>query len=381
MKLYELTQLPFKERFKFVNDLVDSRTELSYDEKIVIDIFSDTNEWFQKSTNQIEPNLFYKLKDPKSELPSFFETIYGIMEKSIIEKLPKNERQRIFDESKEEWCIHYPDFNKISEIMSEFNRNEMLIEFRKNSPPSFIRERAVEIYKKCLSYKARLKNHKIDQLGYSYTPGPYCIDYNKVKLFTIEYADWGRKASSLWNQINSLRDQYTSLYAYDDWNRYVKHSAVLKEKKDKIEKLQEDTLSLLNSGKEMLLKHDEVISAEYKTNSIEMSLYEREIEIANLYEGADSSDEEYCYVYTLECELFVFYVGITGNPRERFEQHIRGAFSDESHLFKSKFIQKYHNEVKQKIVFEGIRRECKQFEKNYIATYSPLGNMTEGGEG
>lgn len=381
MKLYELTQLPFRERFKFVNDLVESRTELSYDEKIVNDIFCETIEWFQKSTNQKEPNLISKLKDPKAEIPSVFEVIYGIKEKSIIEKLPINERLRIFEESKKEWCIRFPDFNKISEIMSEFNKNEMLIEFRKQSPPSFISGKAGEIYKKCLSYKVKLKNHKIDKLGYSYTPGPYCIDYNNVNLFTSEYGEWGRKAANLWNQVYSLREKYTSLYAYDDWNRYVKHSAVLKAKKDEIQKLHEDTLLLLNAGKEMLLKHDKAISEEYNTNAIEMSLYEREIEIALMKDVNDVSDEEYCYVYTLECELFVFYVGITSNPRERFEQHIRGAFSDESHLFKSKFIQKYHNEVKQKIVFQGIRRECKEFEKNYIATHNPLGNMTEGGEG
>jgi len=84
---------------------------------------------------------------------------------------------------------------------------------------------------------------------------------------------------------------------------------------------------------------------------------------------------------TLECKLFVFYVGIAADPKERFEQHIRGAFSHEVHLFKSKFIQKFHNEVKHNIVFEGTRRECKQFERNYIAENEPLGNMTEGGEG
>ncbi len=83
----------------------------------------------------------------------------------------------------------------------------------------------------------------------------------------------------------------------------------------------------------------------------------------------------------MECELFVFYVGIAAVPKERFEQHIRGAFGDEAHLFKSKFIQKYHKEVKQNIIYEGIRRECKKFEKDYIGDFLPLGNMTEGGEG
>ncbi|MBA4153959.1 GIY-YIG nuclease family protein [Flavobacterium sp.] len=381
MKLYELSQLPFKERFKFVNDLLESNTELSTDEKLVIDIFEATNEWFQKPTNQCEPNLISKLKDEKWGLPPFFETIYEIQEKYLIEKLSKNERQRIFDECKETWCLYYPDFYRISEIMLEFNTNEMLVEFRKHSPPSFIRERASEVYKKCLSYKVKLKNHKIDNLGYSYTPGSYCIDFSKVILFTNEYADWGQKASYFWNKIYSLQDKYNSLYAYEDWKRYIKHSEVLKEKKEEIQKLHDDTLTLLNAGNEMVLKHNKAITEEYNTNAFEMSIYERELEIALTCDVNNASEEEYCYVYTLECELFVFYVGIAGSPRERFEQHIRGAFSNESNLFKSKFIQKFHSEVKQKIIYEGTRRDCKKFEREYISKYNPLGNMTEGGEG
>jgi hypothetical protein len=117
MKLYELSLLPFKERFKFVNELKESNPELSADVQIVIDVFEDTNQWFQKSTNSSDTNLISKLQAPKAELPKHFELIYEIMEKSIIKKLSENERQRIFDESKEAWCLHYPDFKKISEIM------------------------------------------------------------------------------------------------------------------------------------------------------------------------------------------------------------------------------------------------------------------------
>ena len=138
---------------------------------------------------------------------------------------------------------------------------------------------------------------------------------------------------------------------------------------------------IINCRKELVTKLDEAITLEYETNATEMSLYERELEILQINEGESPADEEYCYVYTLECELFVFYVGIAADPKERFEQHIRGAFSDEAHLFKSKFIQKYHNEVKQNIVYQGTRRECKKFEKDFIAEFIPLGNMTEGGEG
>ena len=381
MKLFELSQLPFKERFKLVNDLFKSNTELSPDVILVKEIFDDTIEWYQKSSNLSDPNVISKLQDPKAELPKYFESTYEIKEKFKIEKLPNNERQRIFDESKEAWRLHYPEFKRISEIMLKFKSDEMLIEFQRHSPPSFIRETASEVYKKCLSYKGKLKNHKIDNLGYTYTPGPYCISYAKVKEFTDEYGDWGRKASYIWNEIYSLRDKYNSLYAYNDWVFVIKHPKVLKERADNIQKLQDDALLLLNTGKQMILKHDEAITLEYNTNSKEISYYERELEILQMSEAESANDAEYCFVYTLECDLLVFYVGIAANPKERFEQHIRGAFSDEAHLFKSKFIQKYHNEIKQKIIFEGTRRECRRVEKDYIAEFNPLGNMTVGGEG
>jgi len=382
MKLYELSQLPFKERFKFVNDLKESNMQLlPVDVKIVIDIFEDTNQWFQKPSNLNDPNLIAKLQDTVAELPKYFESVYEINEKYLIEKLPINERQRIFDESKEAWRLHFPDFKRISEIMLKFKSDEMLIEFQKHSPPSFISEKAGEVYKKCLSFKVKLKSHKIKYLGYSYTPEPYCINYFKVKLFLDEYANWGQKASYIWREISSLRDKYNSLYAYSDWLFDIKHSKVLKERADNIQKLQDDALSLLNAGKEMILRHDEAITLEYNTGSTTMSLYERELEILQINEGDSANDEEYCYVYILECELCVFYVGIAANPRERLEQHIRGAFSDEAHLFKSKFIQKYHKAVEHKVIYEGIRRDCKKFERDYIAIHNPLGNMTVGGEG
>lgn len=390
MTLYELSQLPFKERFKFVNVLKESNMELPADVKIVIDIFEDTNEWFQKPSNQSDPNLIFKLKDKKAELPSFFETIYEIKEKYKIEKLSKEERQRIFDQSKAAWCLHYPDFNRISEIMKNFVTNEFLIEYGKHSPPKFIHDRAIEVYKKSISFKVKFTRKTISPLNQNpntlhihYFPhsSAFCINVDTVKFFLKEYQEWNLKMYNLWNRIYSLKNQFYSLYAYEDWKRYIKNSAVLKEKADEIQKMYDDALLLLNAGTEIIRKHDEAVTLEYETNATEMSMYERELEIFRISEGESAADEEYCYVYTLECELFVFYVGIAANPRERFEQHIRGAYSDEAHLFKSKFIQKFHKEVKQKIVFEGIRRECKKFEKEYIATYSPLGNMTEGGEG
>jgi hypothetical protein len=389
MRLYKLSQLQFKERFKFVEELKESDTELPPDVKIVKEIFDDTIEWFKKQPNPSDPNLITKLKDTKVELPSIFETIYEIMEKSKIEKLPTNERSRIFTESKEGWKELYSDFGRISNIMEYYKTNEMLIEYAKKSPPTFIHDEAIAVYKKCISFKVKFSKKIVSHLIQNpntlhihyYNGRIYCIKEDKVKDFLKEYQEWNLKMCNLWNTIYSLKDKFYSLYAYEDWKWYIKHNNLLKGKADEIQKIQDDALSLLIVGKEIVLKHDNVITTEYETNAYEMSLYERELEIMQLSEGESAADEEYCYVYTLECELFVFYVGIAANPKERFEQHIRGAFSDEAHLFKSKFIQKYHKEVKQNLVYEGIRSECKKFEKEYISKFRPLGNMTEGGEG
>lgn len=389
MKLYELSQLPFKERFKLVNDLIESNSELPPDVKIVKDIFENTITWFQKPTNQTDQNLISKLKDSKVELPAFFETIYEIKEKSVIKELPSNERQRIFDNSKESWCLHYHEFKRISDLMENYKTNEMLVAYGQHSPPAFIHDKTIEVYKKCISFKVKLTKKVLsplrihpDQTDMWCHYVDYCIDKNIVKAFLKEYQKWNLKINNLWNEIYYLKQDFFFNTGYKlPWDFYIKNSYLLKGKADEIQKTQEELLSLLISGVELVSKIDEVITLEYETNATEMSLYERELEILQISEGESAANEEYCYVYTLECELFVFYVGIAADPKGRFEQHIRGAFSDEAHLFKSKFIQKYHNEVKQKIVYEGIRKECKKFEREYISQFCPLGNMTEGGEG
>jgi len=274
--------------------------------------------------------------------------------------------------------------------MEDFNTNEMLIQYYNHCPPAFLHDRAIEIYKKCISFKVKLtkkvlsilKEHpKNPEWCYYYVN--YCIDENIVKTFIKEYQRSKNEIHLLWNQMYYLKGDFFNNSGYDrtSWESYIKYPKSLKQKADEVEKMHETILSFLNAGKVLLDKHDNIISLEYKSAAKEMSLYERELEILEQYEGSYQNDEEYCYVYTLECELFVFYVGIAADPSERYEQHIRGAFSDEAHLFKSKFIQKYHHELKQNIVFEGTRRECKMFEKNYIAEHNPLGNMTLGGEG
>ncbi len=389
MKLYELSKLPHRQRFKYVHDLMQSNSEPHPNIKIVNDIFNETIAWFQKPTNQTDHDVISKLKDPTGELPSFFDTIYEIQEKSVIKNLTRTESQRIFDELKGSWCLHFPEFKRISDLMENYKTNEMLVEYGRHSPPEFIHDKAIEVYKKCISFKVKLTKKVLsplrdhpDQTEMWCHYVDYCIDKNLVKSFLKDYQKWNLKIHNLWNEIYYLKQDFFFNTGYKlPWDFYIKNNNLLKGKADEIQKTQDEILSLLIKGKELVNNSDEVISLEYKKNATEMSFYERELEILQISEGGSAAEEEYCYVYTLECALFVFYVGIAAVPKERFEQHIRGAFSDEAHLFKSKFIQKYHSEVKQSIVYEGTRRECKNFERNYIAEYKPLGNMTDGGEG
>ncbi len=390
MEFHKLIQLPVKEQFRFVNELKEYNTELPTDVKIINNIIEKTIAWFQKPGNPSDTNLITKLKDTKEELPSIFKSIYDIMEDSVIKELPSSEGSRIFSEYKKAWCELYPDFKRITDLMENYRTNDMLIEYGKHCPPPFIHDRAIEVYKKCISFRVKLTKKVLsplrdhpDQTDMWCHYVDYCIDKNIVKLFLKDYQKWNLKIHNLWKEIYYLKQDFFSNAGYKTrWYFDMKHlSKFLNEKAAEIQKTQERVISLLIEGQKLVAKSDEVISLEYEINATEMSLYERELEILQINEGERVADEEYCYVYTLECELFIFYVGIAADPRERFEQHIRGAFSDEAHLFKSKFIQKYHMEVKQNIVFEGIRRECKKIEKDYIAEHNPLGNMTVGGEG
>ncbi len=274
--------------------------------------------------------------------------------------------------------------------MENFKTDEMLMEFCKNFPPPSIRSRAEEVYKKCISYKVKVTKKILKNLMWDpetpliyYSKVQYCINEEVVQRFLDSYQSWVSETGPLWNDVYYARGDFFENKGYDrcDWKFYVKHADLLSNKADKIENLHTEVRTRLLAGRELVAKHDQVISSEYKDNSYGMSVYEREQELAQIDFEENLSDEEYCYVYTLEYPQDVFYVGIAANPQERLDQHVRGAFSNESHLFKSQFIRKYRNEIKLNIVYEGTRRECKEFEKAYIAEHEPLGNMTPGGEG
>lgn len=328
--------------------------------------------------------ILNRLIEEKGELPPEFKDQYKTLNEQINKRLP-------FINAKIDWCERYPDFKRISDMMEIFRTNDLLREFSQGYPLEANEIKAVEIYKKCISFRVKLTKKIIRNLKLHpnasfihYCHVEHCIDSEKVKSFLNRYQSWmwNQGHQALWNKLYSLREEFTFNSGYDrSWQTIISNPELLKEKANEVEKLQEKLLKLLQSESELLLELDQDITFEYSKNRLEISLYEREQEIARMRSIDNLPDEEYCYVYTLECELFVFYVGIAADPKGRFDQHVRGAFSDEAHLFKSKFIQKYHVEVKQNIIFEGIRRECKKFEKAYIAEFSPLGNMTDGGEG
>lgn len=323
--------------------------------------------------------------EEKGELPSEFKEQYERLTAQI-------DKRSHFIKSKLEWRAKFPDFKRICDAMELFKTDRLLREFCQSYPLKSHDSRAIDIYKKCISYRTKwtnriTKNLKLhpDASAVHYHKVEYCIDPSVVRNFLTRYQTWMwiDGPQPLWNELFNLRHDFIFDSGYDrtSWISRIDHPDLLRQKADQVDELKEKLLQLLNTESNLLFVLDEYISQEYGRSPTEMSLYERELEIAQIADIEDRSDEEYCYVYTLECDLFVFYVGIAANPKERFDQHIRGAFSDEAHLFKSKFIQKFHAEVRHKIIFEGTRRECKKFERSYIEEFKPLGNMTEGGEG
>lgn len=401
MNLYEYLKLPTKDKLIFCHQITPSDIKLDSDIKLINDIFINLID----SCNRFNIDLIALLNDKEFKLPSTVKILYETGEGKIISHLPsnkwelshhklnnlrnrvrkelENDKQRIFEESKISWSIIYPNFKIICDLMEVFKTNKLLIEYIKKSPPEPIQNKAIEIYKKCLSFRVNLTNRQKKSLVYHSTTGPYIINKEMVNDYVNEYKNWNRKIYELWNTIYYLKKDFFNNTGYDrtSWDTYIKYPSMLELKKNEIKEETDKVLALMKIGTELLEKHNAIITEEYKHNGIEMSLYVRELEISQMDELENQNEEQYCYVYTLECELFVFYVGIASNPNERFEQHIRGAYTNESHLFKSRFIKKYHDELKQKIIFEGTRRACKLFEKKYITKFNPLGNMTAGGEG
>lgn len=326
------------------------------------------------------------IKNKTGTLPPDLVTAYEILDTNRISNLKDDD----FNSCKATWCVDHEDFKRISSVMESFQKNELLAEFRRSTPPTSILEKSHIIYKKCISFKEKFTKKIQGNLNFShetpticYAKARYCIDDQHVYRFLNRYQLWYGELYPYWNKVYCETSDFFKNSGYDrlGWGFYIHNPESLARKASEVAQLHDIVLRQLHSGIDLLRDIDSEISSIYESSRFEMSLHEREIEISRSYYEDQSNDEEYCYVYILECIDLVFYVGIASDPRARFEQHLRGAFSDESHLFKSKFIQKYKDSVQQKIVYEGTRRECKLFERSYIAEHNPLGNMTQGGEG
>lgn len=396
--LQEYYKFPVKERFFILEKLI-SKNFLSIDEEIIKKILENTNTWFEDKK---------ELKNVKSinDIPDIYNTIYDIYEnitndfllpKSLdkdrkkVNKLTDDEKSYYVEQIKL-FCINNSEiFKKYIELQENYKIDPILKEFIGRCPTDFIEEYALKIYKKCISYKDKITKKGLKNLNYSsdtkeywFYNFNYCIDKEIVFKFLRKYQKWRFDAISLWNECSKERG-YNNLFegwnTVSNWKFYLKHEGALSEKVNLHLKFQNEIKNSMSLAIQILDECDNFVSNEYCKNSYDISHFEREIELEKLKLESNENELEYCYVYVLECPIGVFYVGIASNPQERFEQHLRGALSDEAHLFKSKFIQKYKNDIKLKIIDEGLRKECKSKEKEYILKNNPLGNMTEGGEG
>lgn len=283
----------------------------------------ELNGGVQTIVNEEIVEILNRLIETKGELPHEYRKQYESLNEQINKRLP-------FINSKIEWCERYPDFRRISDVMEIFKSNDLLRQFSSGYPSRSNVEKYSEIYKKCISYRVKfdnkiIKNLKLhpDASSVHYHRVEHCIDSNKVNQFLKRYQSWmwNDGPRSLWNTLYYLRQDFIFNSGYDrtSWQTRIEHPNLLKIKAEEVENMQEKLLRLLHAEEELLLELDQEITLEYEARPLMMSLYEREAEIARMYDECDLPDVAYCYVYTLECDLFVFYVGIASNAQDRFE--------------------------------------------------------------
>lgn len=339
-----------------------------------------------KLDNSERLNYFNRILETGGAIPEYLADLHKMAERSHKHIQIGVEMERL----KTEWASEIPDFRIIYDKMISFQTTSVLIEFRRKFPGKSISDHVLSIYKKCISYRQKLTKKIQNNLAFGantpqryYERAKYCIDPDIVYSFLQSFLSWRSELYPYWNKVFNEVSLYrdVSEFHLDYWKDLVRFRNQLAKKSQYIEALHDDVLRLIEDGSKLLQQLDHQISEEYERSKTEMSLYHREMELDLIADDCSVSDKTHCYVYTLECEFGVFYVGLAADPKERLEQHIRGAFSDESHLFKSKFIQKYRKSIKQRIIYEGKRKDCKIFEREYIEKHQPLGNMTEGGEG
>jgi hypothetical protein len=87
----------------------------------------------------------------------------------------------VFNGFKEEQCKLNPDFKRISDIMESFKTNEVLVEYTKHSPPPSVHDKAIEVYKKSISFKVKLTKKILSHLRYN--PSTQDVSSPKVGPF------------------------------------------------------------------------------------------------------------------------------------------------------------------------------------------------------
>jgi GIY-YIG catalytic domain. len=99
-------------------------------------------------------------------------------------------------------------------------------------------------------------------------------------------------------------------------------------------------------------------------------------------------EESKAYVYVLYTDTVVEYIGVSIEPEQRFKNHFYEAYNKNQEkvydLAKSRWIRKYHDKVKMKIIFSGTEEECYNKEVELVLLAKTKGreihNLTEGGD-
>lgn len=213
-------------------------------------------------------------------LPNEFKKLYRELKEQI------NHRQTFID-SKIDWCNHYPDFKRISDVMDKFKSNQLLREFCSGYPLKSNEDKVIEIYKKCISFRTKFTKKTIKNLKFHPNTNPilysrvkYCIEPSKVKEFLNTYQSWlwNESPVKFWGSVYNLRQDfiYDSGYDKTSWENRIASPDLLKSKADEVEKLQENVLTLLHKELELIIELDRFITYEYSNYPLEMSIYEME---------------------------------------------------------------------------------------------------------
>jgi hypothetical protein len=162
--------------------------------------------------------ILKKIKEETGVIPAEFIYIYDTLERSRISRL----KLEAFIKNKLDWCDLYPDFKAISDAMTDFRTNDMLVEFQQSIPPVSIFEGALRVYKKCISYKEKFSRKIQRNLNFShetpvmfYARARYCINKEKVHKFLNQYQKWYGELHPCWNKVRYEVEDFFNNSGYD----------------------------------------------------------------------------------------------------------------------------------------------------------------------